>query len=55
MYTLFADPASMHTLADTIASSRSSYDPALIDCRWGPRVQTAERIRVRGVRRPGEK
>ncbi|KAJ1032446.1 hypothetical protein NDA16_000470 [Ustilago loliicola] len=22
---------------------------------WGPRVQTAERIRVRGVRRPGEK
>ncbi|PWZ00937.1 hypothetical protein BCV70DRAFT_159326, partial [Testicularia cyperi] len=22
---------------------------------WGPRVQTAERIRVRGVRKPGEK
>lgn len=22
---------------------------------WGPRVQTAERIRVRGVKRPGEK
>ncbi|GAK62805.1 vacuolar fusion protein mon1 [Moesziomyces antarcticus] len=43
---------------------RQGADPALFitDAKpkkkvrgWGPRVQTAERIRVRGVRRPGEK